>query len=431
MAYKGKRLFGKERKVRIILHSDLNNFYASVEEMKNPELKGKPIIVTGSKEDRHGIVLAKNTLAKSFGIKTGDVYWKARQKCKDVIEVPVSMPDYVKVSNRVREIYKRFTDKIEPFGIDECWLDVTDTARLFGGGEAVAESIRVAVKEEIGVTVSVGVSFNKVFAKLASDMKKPDAITVVSVENYKEKIWKLPVEDLLYVGRSTKEKLNRHGVYTIGDLAKVEEKHLSSWLGKWGNYLYAYANGHDISPVLAIEEAEDVKSIGNSMTHYKDLHTTDEVRVLILTLAESVASRLREEKIGKACTVKLGIIDDKLNRYGKQAKTEYPTSSALEIAKTAYKLFDSLYDWKNAVRGVGVTVCDFTHGSRQLNMFEDGQKEAKNERLDGAIENIRARFGNGVIQRASILQDEKLYGADIKGNRIYHKEREDKKGEHK
>lgn len=421
---------GKESFVRIILHSDLNNFYASVEERKNPDLKGKPIIVVGSKEDRHGIVLAKNTLAKSFGIKTGEVCWQAKQKCRDVIEVPVSFPDYLKVSKEVRKIYARFTDKIESFGIDECWLDITETAHLFGGGEAVAEKIRQTIKEEIGVTVSVGVSFNKIFAKLASDMKKPDAVTVVNQENYKEKVWSLPVEDLLYVGKSTKEKLNRHGVYTIGDLARVEEKRLISWLGKWGSYLYAYANGLDESPVIPSDESDGVKSIGNSITHYKDLISTEEVRVLILMLSESVASRLRDEKIGKAITVKIGVIDNELNRYGKQGKTEYPTASALEIAKTAYKLFDELYDWKRPVRGVGVTVCDFTRGEQQISMFDDNKKEERNERLDKAIEGIRSKFGNGVIQRAAILQDERLYQADIKGKHIIHPEpkRTEKKG---
>ena len=401
--------------MRIILHSDLNNFFASVEEQKNPELKGKPIIVVGKKEDRHGIVLAKNTLAKSFGIKTGEAIWQARNKCKEVVEVPACYPDYTRVSKEVRKIYERFTDKIESFGIDECWLDVTETARLFGGGEGLAEKIRKAVKEEIGVTVSVGVSFNKIFAKLASDMKKPDAITVINYDNYKNTVWKLPVEDLLYVGRSTKEKLNRHGVYTIGDLANVEENRLRSWLGKWGSYLYSYANGTDQSPVVPNLEDEGVKSIGNSLTHYKDLTTVEEVRVLLLMLSESVASRLREEKIGKAITVKVGVIDNNLNRYGKQGKTEYPTTSALEIAKTAYKLFDELYSWKRPVRGVGVTVCDFTHGKQQLNMFENNEKEEREDRLTEAVENIRQRFGNGVIQRASILQDERLYSADIKG----------------
>ena len=384
--------------MRIILHSDLNNFFASVEEQKNPELKGKPIIVVGKKEDRHGIVLAKNTLAKSFGIKTGEAIWQARNKCKDVVEVPASYPDYTRVSKEVRKIYERFTDKIESFGIDECWLDVTETARLFGGGEGLAEKIRKAVQEEIGVTVSVGVSFNKIFAKLASDMKKPDAITVINYDNYKNTVWKLPVEDLLYVGRSTKEKLNRHGVYTIGDLANVEENRLRSWLGKWGSYLYSYANGTDQSPVVPNLEDEGVKSIGNSLTHYKDLTTVEEVRMLLLMLSESVASRLREEKIGKAITVKVGVIDNNLNRYGKQGKTEYPTTSALEIAKTAYKLFDELYSWKRPVRGVGVTVCDFTHGKQQLNMFENNEKEEREDRLTEAVENIvLLHFGSDLI----------------------------------
>ena len=258
--------------MRTILHSDLNNFYASVELLKHPECKDLPVAVTGSVEDRHGIVLAKNQIAKSFGVKTGEVIWQAKNKCKNLVTLPADFDAYTKISRAVREIYARFTDHIEPFGIDECWLDVTDSLKLFGSGEQIAESIRQAVKDEIGVTVSIGVSFNKVFAKLGSDMKKPDAITVISQENFKNKVWVLPVEELLYVGKATKRKLNTLGIHTIGDLAKTDKKIISNMLGVWGRTLHNYANGLDDSPVGARNDGE-IKSIGigyyyDEMTYY-------------------------------------------------------------------------------------------------------------------------------------------------------------------
>ena len=235
--------------MRTILHSDLNNFYASVEMLKHPELNGLPLAVCGSVEDRHGIVLAKNQTAKEFGVKTGEVIWQAKKKCPNLITTTADFPAYLKVSKAVRKIYERFTDHIEPFGIDECWLDVTDSLRIFGSGAEIAEQIRKAVKEEIGVTVSIGVSFNKVFAKLGSDMKKPDAITFITPENFKETVWKLPAEELLFVGRATKNKLSAIGIHSIGDIASTDEKVLTKLLGVWGHTLHTYANGKDDAPV--------------------------------------------------------------------------------------------------------------------------------------------------------------------------------------
>ena len=242
--------------MRTILHSDLNNFYASVETLKNPAFKDVPLAVCGSVEDRHGIVLAKNQLAKEMGVKTGEVIWEAKKKCRDLQTVLADHASYEKISKEVRKIYARFTDKIEPFGIDECWLDVTHSQKLFGTGEEIAEKIRQTIKEEIGITVSVGVSFNKVFAKLGSDMKKPDAVTIISEENFRKKVWKLPVEDLLYVGRATKKKLNSIGIKTIGEIATTNEKVLRGLLGAWGSTLYKYANGQDDSPVESRADEE-------------------------------------------------------------------------------------------------------------------------------------------------------------------------------
>lgn len=403
--------------MRTILHSDLNNFYASVETLKNPSLKDVPLAVCGSVEDRHGIVLAKNQLAKSFGVKTGEVLWQAKKKCPNLQTVVADHSSYEKISKQVRKIYERFTDHIEPFGIDECWLDMTDALKIFGSGESVAEQIRKTVKEEIGLTVSVGVSFNKIFAKLGSDIKKPDAVTVINQNNFKKIVWPLPAQDLLFVGRATKNKLNSIGVHTIGDIATTDEKVLNKLLGVWGTTLYRYANGLDDSPV-ARRNDEDTKSIGNSLTCYKDLITFDEVKTLLLLLSESVASRLRLSGLGKAKTVKVTVTDTELEVYGKQKKLPRATSSAMEIASVSYQLFESLYDWKTPVRGAGVSVSDFTLGAEQLTLdFEDKKdKHDKYEKLESAVDKIREKYGTGAVQRARILQDKKLAGTEVKGD---------------
>ena len=294
---------------RCILHSDLNNFYASVEVLRHPEFAGVPLAVTGSIKDRHGIVLAKNMPAKCMGVKTGEVLWQARKKCPSLVTVPADFPAYLEMSRKVRSVYERYTDRIEPFGIDECWLDVTESVRLLGDGESIANEIRETVKAECGVTVSVGVSWNKIFAKLASDLKKPDAVTVISPENYHETVWKLPVSDLLYVGRATAKKLNFLGIATIGDLAAADEGMLSMELGKWGKVLFEYANGRDTSPVRESGFEREVKSIGNSLTCYKDLSEEDEIYLLFLLLSDSVSERLSESGLGHACTVKILVTD--------------------------------------------------------------------------------------------------------------------------
>lgn len=413
-----KHFFRGENKLRVILHSDLNNFYASVETLKNPALKDVPLAVCGSVEDRHGIVLAKNQLAKSFGVKTGEVLWQAKKKCPNLQTVLADHHSYEEISKKVRKIYERFTDQIEPFGIDECWLDVTHSQNLFGTGEQIADTIRETVKKEIGITVSVGVSFNKVFAKLGSDMKKPDGTTVITKENFKQKVWRLPIEDLLFVGRATKNKLNSIGVHTIGDVANIDGKILNKLLGVWGDNLHRYANGLDDSPVEK-RLAEETKSIGNSLTCYRDLINFEEVKTLLLFLSETVASRLRESGLGKAKTIKITVTDNDLNVFGKQEKLLCPTSSAIEIANQAYKLFNSLYKWERPVRAAGVSVSDFTLGLEQLTFnvdYQANKKHDKNDRLEHAVDDIRKKYGNASVQRARILQDKKLSGTEVKGD---------------
>ncbi len=402
---------------RCILHSDLNNFYASVEMVKNPALREVPIAVTGSIKDRHGIVLAKNMLAKGFGVRTGEVLWQARKKCPALLAVPADFPAYLAMSKAVRAIYARFTDRIEAFGIDECWLDVTASRYLFGDGENIAQTIRETVKRECGVTVSVGVSWNKIFAKLASDMKKPDAVTVVSPENYRETAWKLPAADLLYVGKSTARKLTFLGITTIGELALYDEGALIQELGKWGKVLHEYANGNESSPVREAGDERTVKSIGNSLTCYRDLEEEDEIYMLFLLLADSVAGRLLESGLGRAGTVKISVTDTDLRRYGKQGKTEGPTRNAKELADTAMHLFRTLETKGKPVRALGITVCEFSE-NEQLDLFGRSEQEEKRDRADKAVAGIREKYGNSAIRRATVMQDEHLSELDIKDGHI-------------
>lgn len=407
--------------MRTILHSDLNNFYASVECLRNPEIRDKPVVVVGSKEDRHGIVLAKNMIAKNFGVKTGDVYWEAKQKCGGtLIEVPADFITYLNVSREVRAIYEDYTERIEAYGIDECWLDVTKSVKAFGSGKKIAETIRERIKQEVGLTVSIGVSWNKIFAKLGSDMKKPDAVTEITPDNYKEKVWTLPVEDLLYVGSATKRKLNHIGVKTIGQLAQTEEKVLTDLLGKWGGYIHTFANGKDESPVFTVNEEEAIKSIGNSLTVYRDLKNEDDVEIVIWLLADSVSSRMREAGLNKARTVQLYVRDSKLYGYQKQGKLPRPTNNMQDIAKFAFKLFKEIYTWNEYVRGLGISVTDFITGNEQLDMFADIAKDEKQKRLDSAIDKLRTKYGNNIIQSAVVFKDPKLRDLDIKGEHVIH-----------
>lgn len=299
---------------RAILHSDMNNFYASVECLYRPELREKPVVVGGDPEQRHGIVLAKNGIAKKFGIKTGEAIWQARQKCSFLVALPPDFKKYLRFSRRAKEIYSDYTDQIEPFGIDEAWLDVTGSSGKTG--EEIAQEIRQRIKDELGVTVSIGVSWNKIFAKLGSDYKKPDAVTAITRNNYRDIVWPLPASDLLYVGRATESKLKGVGINTIGDIALSDAKFLKSRLGKWGEYLWSFANGLDSSPVVRAGDEAIIKSIGNSTTTPRDLVNEEDVKMVVYLLGESVASRMREHGF-KARTVALYVRDNELRSYGK------------------------------------------------------------------------------------------------------------------
>ncbi len=406
-------------KERVILHSDLNNFYASVECLYHPEYRGKPLAVLGDPEARHGIVLAKNYEAKAYGVQTGDPMWMAKQKCPDIVFVPPHYNLYMKHSKLIREIYSEYTDKVEPYGLDECWLDVSGSTMLFGSGEDIANEIRKRVKFELGVSVSVGVSFNKIFAKLGSDMKKPDATTIIESNRFKEIVWPLPVKELLYVGRATHAKLKRKGIFTIGDLANTNPENLRFWLGKMGVVLWQFANGLDISPVSNIGAKSMIKTVGNSTTAPRDLITDEDIKITLMVLSESVSARLRE--YGFICrTVQIGIRDNELEWFERQGKLEIPNRTAKSIFELAFSLFKKNTNGK-PIRSLSVRACDLEPVDFiQLSLLPDVAKLQKQEELEAAMDNLRNRFGHFSVQKGMMLCDTELSNLDPKNDHIIH-----------
>lgn len=394
---------------RTILHSDMNCFYASVEMLHHPELAGKPLAVGGDPEARHGIVLTANYIAKKSGVKTGMALWQAKQVCPEIIFVPPRMDLYLRFSRMAQEIYSEYTDLREPFGIDESWLDVSASTSIKGDGMKIASEISKRIKHELGVTVSIGVSWNKIFAKLGSDYKKPDAITEFSRENYKNLAWNLPAGDLIYVGRSTNKKLQTLGIKTIGELANTEPAILESRLGKMGLVLHTFANGWDETPVCVEGYQAPIKSIGNSTTTPRDLVNDLDVKIILMALSESVASRLREN--GFQCkVVEISIRDNELYHFSRQCKLKRPTNITDEIVQAAYRLFKDNYRWEHPIRSLGVRGCDLVSDDMpyQLDLFMSEQKREKLEKMDQVVDEIRARFGYQSIQRAFVYQDKLL-----------------------
>ena len=392
---------------RIILHCDCNSFFASVETVLDPSLAGVPMAVAGDAEARHGIILAKNELAKKYGIQTAETIYSARKKCPSLVLVSPHHHEYAVYSAAVRRIFERFTDQIEPFGIDEAWLDVTGSTALFGDGETIAHAIRETVKRELGITVSVGVSFNKPFAKLGSDYKKPDAVTVISRENFKNLIYPLPARDLLFVGRQTAEALARCNIHTIGELASVSSAFLSSRFGKLGEMLSSYARGEDDSPVSSFYETSDVKSVSNSMTFKRDLTTRDEIRMGITALSEEVAYRLRKKGL-KGTTVGITVKDASLKSITRQAPLSPATYLSSEIADAAFALASSAFESSKRVRMLAVGVTGLLHSDEvveQPSFFDElcDEKRQKRERLETAVDVIRARFGHTALTPGAVI----------------------------
>ncbi len=401
---------------RIILHCDLNNFYASVECVKNPALYGKCVAVCGSEDDRHGIVLAKSQPAKLCGVKTGDTIIEARRKCGNLIVVRPDFDAYYDYSEKVKSIYSRYTDLIEPFGMDECWLDVSGSVNLFGDGFAIAEEIRETVRNETGLTISVGVSFNKVFAKLGSDMKKPDATTVISKENYKEKVWCLNANEMIFVGRRTFKTLQKYGIITIGDIATAQPEFMKKILGKNGFDLWIYANGLDISPVSHIDSKPVPQSISRGITCMESLLSVYEAERVIAELSVKVAKNLRQEHL-LATGIQLAIKEDTLTVQQYSDNLEFPTHNAKEIYETAQKLLFKKHIWKRNIRALTIRTYNLVKEDnfQQIHIDFDIDTHKKICIVDNTLNGIRKKLGSDKIFNGC-----RLYGTKMPTSKSEH-----------
>ena len=387
---------------RVILHCDQNCFFASVELLSHPDLRDVPMAVCGDPASRHGIILAKNEPAKRFGIQTAETVWQARRKCPGLVLLPPHHKLYREYSVRVNELYGQYTDLVEPFGIDESWLDITGSMHLFGGDPvAIADELRRRVREELGLSISVGVSFNKIFAKLGSDYKKPDATTLISPENWQEIVWPLPVGAMLFVGRSAQRTLAQYGVETIGQLAACRPEMLEKLLGKLGRQMHEYANGLDRSPVRPQAEREPVKSVGNGTTFPHDLTRWEEVRAGLAALSDSVAMRLRRQ--GLYCSgVQVTIKDSSFCSISRQKRLESPTRLMKDIQRAAIELTRSAWRAPTPIRMLTVTALHITESAEsfeQLDLLGAGRavSDARQEKLESAVRAIRDKFGDGSI----------------------------------
>lgn len=390
--------------MRDILHCDLNNFYASVEMLVDPTIKNKPVAVCGDEKDRKGVVLAKNYIAKGYGIKTGQTIYEAKKLCKNLVIKIANFPLYLKYSKKVKNIYLEYTDQMESFGIDEAWLDVTNS-KIFGSPIKIAFEIKERVKKEIGLTISIGVSFNKIFAKLGSDMKKPDAITIIDQNNFKQMVWNLPADDMICIGKATIKKLRKYNIFTIGDVANCDLDFMTKKFGKWGYYLHNFANGKDISDVKNILLPSKIKSIGNSNTFYKDLETNSEISSGIYALTDSIVKRAFDKNILSAKTIKVTLKNQDLTTLSKQVQLSPHAINSTNLAKSFKKVASELNPQNLAIRGISLSITNFNSKSCQMSIFDD--KKAK---LDKTIQNIQQKYGNNAIFRANNLIDKRIGG---------------------
>ena len=406
---------------RTVIHADMNNCYASIEMLHHPKLRGHPVAVGGSVEQRHGIILARNYEARPYGVKVGQALWEARQKCPKLIIVPPDYEKYMRFSRLFRDILSDYSPQVEAFGIDESWADITGAVKRGRGGHEIADEIRGRVKFELGITVSVGVSYNKIFAKLGSDIKKPDATTVITEGNYRDVVWPLPAGDLLGVGRATQSKLAKYGIYTIGDIARCDTALLQSWFGKWGVYLYTYANGYDTSPVANAGAEHVIKSVGNSTTCPRDLEDDHDAHIVFQNLAESVAERMREQGL-MAKTVQISLRTNDLFWFERQTTLPQPTHISTELCSAAMMLLRQHWQWKSPLRSIGIRGANLVPigQPRQLSIFVDENKREKAETLEYVIDGIRRRYGHYAIDRALMLIDDKLGKLNPKADHTIH-----------
>ena len=404
-----------QQKDRVILHCDMNGFFASVELLSHPELRDRPMAVCGSPDKRHGIILAKNEPAKKAGVVTAETVWQALKKCPDLQFVPPHMSKYKHYSRLINEIYQRFTDMVEPFSIDESWLDVTASQSLFGSGREIADTIRETVKKELGLTLSAGVSFNKIFAKMGSEYKKPDATTLITRENYKDILWPLPARDMFFVGKATAQKLAAAGISTIGDIAVTSPDFLESMLGKQGRQLWEYTNGLDNSPVARTSEGEKIKSVGNGVTFTRDLITEDDIITAVTSLSDTVAGSLRRYGM-KACGVKVDIKDPYFKVISRQKQLFSPTNLAGELAKNALDIIHSSWKSGSPIRMLTITGINLTDEffDEQLSLFGvSSDDRQKGEQIERTMDEVRKKYGSSSIGFAAVLDND--IGAYVRG----------------
>ena len=392
---------------RIILHSDCNNFFASVECAKRPELKNLPLAVSGDRESRHGIILAKNEIAKSYGVKTAEPIWQAKQKCPNLVTVPPHHYLYEEYSEKINKIYLDYTDQVEKFSVDESWLDVTGSTKLFGDGKTIADTIRKRVKEELGISVSIGVSFNKIFAKLGSDYKKPDATTVISRENFKEILYPMPVCNMIFAGKRTCDELLKCNIKTIGDLAMADPELLEKKLGKQAIMLITYARGEDDEPVSTYEKQREIKSIGKGMTFSRNLVGRDDIAKGVMTLSDNIAHQMREKNI-KCNTVSVHIKDTGLKTISRQKTLENPTYLTKDIYDVAMELICENWKADEPIRMITVTGSNFVSGDfgGQVNLFDVDCSDEKREKLEFAIDKLRNKYGKDSVKSANVINND-------------------------
>lgn len=391
---------------RVVLHADANSYYAAIECLYTPSIRNFPVAVCGDPEARHGIVLTKNQHAKKFGVQTGEAIWQAKQKCPKLVVVPPDYELYLRYTKMLRGIFSDYSDKIEPFGLDESWIGLSESKMSMQEGKDIADELRDRVRNELGITLSVGVSFNKIFAKLGSDYKKPDATTVFTEDNYREKVWPLAVSDLLFVGPATTKKLRDYGIKTIGELAMADLDMLTHRFGKVGAMLQGYALGQDHSPVCPDELDVPVKSVGNSTTAPHDIATMDDAKCIFHLLAESVGTRLREHGFKSRC-ISISVRTPDLISNTCQRTIKPATNLTGEIAGTALSLFVERYAHRMPFRSVGIHCQDLMPETapEQIDFFGDHEKRDRLLMLDRSIDNLKARFGPNTVHRGIVLAD--------------------------
>lgn len=391
-----------QMKERVIFHCDANSFYASVEEAHNPQLKGKPIAVSGNPKTRTGIILTKNEQAKKFGVLTGEVIWQAKQKCPELICIEPHHKLYEEYSQALRDIYEKYTDKVESFGIDECWLDVTDTLKFFGDKQSLADKIRAEVKQTLGITISVGVSFGKLFAKLGSDLKKPDATTIIDRQNFKKIIYPLPVNSIIGIGKKLKDRFDKLGVVQLGDITLLPDNVLKSKFGIIGLDLKQKLLGNDTDAVKNCNDYTPAKSIGNGTTTVKDIFSRVEILSVVSALCDEIATRLRRANFNaNGLSVTLKTADFKY--YNQSLHLDFATNDLSELIKFSMQIIDNFWEYNQPVRAIRICTYNLTNASKvQLNMFCN---YAKKEKLNNTLDEIRGKYGYYAIMPASTLKN--------------------------